>query len=592
MKGNPFSNDRLTELALKTTLGKESEELENTPEPGNGKRNRCFVLLVLAFIIGKIPIGGTVAGVLALAGAGFGCAWLCDKAKQNEKAERYAWILWIFTGVGMVFRCEREDLLAHIRDGKGDQNQNLEALKQTCTEIIALNYNGCCHPNGLSGNWQTMKSIVLLNYALNAFGDKSFLTPASECLTILQKLDGLSINENGLADSDDYGRPRNDYRKLAASITEADIISAIDALETQCRDAHQNPMLLGRIDMEKILTTMYLAAYVSPSVSEETYRRIERLYQIAYGGNEREMETDAMLVHLIRCRQLSMERVNRETGETCKWLQKTLKAYMQRNDFDASRFVCGFCGALKLLGFYAIERACLETAEKSLGVMNAELTARLDYLNNGGAKANAKVKYYGGAKRGDTLPVDYAAAKANASDIEWLFNEARGAGGSGGCMDYGLAFRVQERKAALPSAQIRIQPGSIAKEIGSRLGQQAHISSVRITTLNDSGTVPCLKIRLPQQPNIAYLLDMATDAREVKIRLAACWIPVSQSWDLQLQQCLALWNSGTGAAMACMERIFGAIENDIQRSIDIWKTTNTRAKGPANGQINQNQVLY
>ena len=573
MNGYYISDSEIISLAENTTLGRESNLLERTPSPDKKPLIICIVLIVIAALIFQMKNFETIAGIVAIVGFGYGCYWGYKKSVFNKKLNRYQWITWMFQGVGMVFRAELQDAKDHYAHGPGNQNENIQCLKQTCTEMIVQrinNYNQAC---AVYNHIWALNAIVLLNDVLSSLGDNSFSVYASGSQNLIHLLNEFSMNGNVLADSSHYGKPKSSFSQSTTHTNEQLILNSINSLEAQCTNVSTSPLSIAMLDAKTILTTLYIAAYAAPPVSSDTYNRIQRLSQIAYGTAHDVLNPDAMLAHLIRCKQLSLDRANREITETRKWIDSFFKTHSNNTSFDPNQFVYSFCGALKSLQLYEIEKASLETAEKNIGVLNAELTARLDYLARGGGRKNDKVKYFSGTKRTDTLPVDYDACKMNSSDIEWLFNEVIGIKGNNACLDYALGYRVQSKKVTLPSSCIQIRGGSIANEIQRKLGTEAKISKVAVTALNSNEVLQCLKIRTSKFPYMAYLLDISQDAQQIQIRLAACWIPVANTIAQQKQQCLSLWAHGGGEETAYMDMILLAIENDIQRSIDKWITS-------------------
>ena len=587
-----LSNTELIDLANNTTLGKESNALERTPTPKSKPLVWSVILAVIAILLAETQDADSIAGIILSIAVIVGGYWACKRIAYQRKLNRYKWITWLFTGIGMVFRGELQEAEEHYAHGTGNRNENIRSLKQTCIEMILQKIGPCNQPCGINNNIWALNSIISLNDVLCAFGDNSFSEQASKSLQLLSLFCEYGVNGNRMADSSHYGQARSTFSYSGGSSSEGAILNSICSLEEQCRKTVNDPLMITEIDAEGILDVLYSAAYANPPISSDTYSRIQGLSLIAYGTAYDMLNPDAMLAHLIRCKQLSIDRANREINETRKWVEKFIKTHSGNSDFDTDSFVYSFCGALKLLQLYDLEKACLETAEKNIGILNADLTARLDYLSRGGGQRNAKVLYYSGQKRSDTLPVDYDAAKMNTSDIEWLFNEVLGVRGKNAFIDYGLAYRVQNKKVCLPSAFVKIQGKSIAGEIQAKLGAGTKVSKVMVTALNSNETLQCLKIRTDKFPFMAFLLDMIIDNLEIRIRLAACWIPISNILYEQKQQCLSLWNKGASEEMHYMDSILSAIENDIQRSIDKWNTSQSQNKPPLKGKPDQPQEYY
>lgn len=590
MKIPYVSDSELLNLAANTTLGMESNALERTPVPEKKPLIACLVMLGIAILLSQIQCPSSITVIVAVIGVFYGGYWIYKKSEYNKKANRYKWITWIFECVGMVFRGELQDAKGHYACGTGNPNENIQSLKQTCLEMIVQKIGICSQPCTIFNNAWALNSLILLDDVLASLGDTALSVQASNSCKLIELLDNYGMNGNCLADSYHYGQVKTDYSRNSFSVNEAMILNGIRALESQCADATTDRLHITQIDAKKTLDILYLAAYANPPVSSDIYDRAQKLSQIAFGTVYDVLSPDAMLAHLIRCKCLSLDRANREISETRKWIDMFFKKHNGNPDFNANQFIYSFCGALKSLQLFDLEKACLETAEKNICVLNTELTARLDYLSRGGGRKNDKVKYYNGAKRSDTLPVDYDAVRMNTSDVEWLFNEALGTGGNNAYIDYALAYRVQVKKVTLPSSSIQLQGRSIASEIQSKLGAEAKISKVIVTALNSNETLQCLKIRTSRFPFIAYLLDISQDAQEIQIRLAICWIPISNVYDQQKQQCLSLWNRGAGEEMAYMNNILSAIENEIQRSIDKWNTAQPRVQ--VQPQSGQNSVYY
>ena len=593
MKGLYISDTELLSLANNTTLGKESIQLERIPQPEGKPLVYCAVSIIIAVLFSQIQSASSFAAVIAGLGVLFGCYWAYKKYVFNKALNRYKWITWMFTGIGMVFRGEIQDAKAHFANGWGSRDENIQCLKQTCIEMIVQRISNCNQPCGIYNNTWALNNIIILNDVLCALGDSSFSEKASKCTQLLRLLSEYCMNGNYLVDSSNYGHIRSNNSNNRRSFAKEDtILNKICLLEEQFNKTNNDPLLITEIDVIEILDTLYSAAYANPPISSSVYNRIQKLSVNAYGSVYDVLNPDAMLAHLIRCKQLSIDRVNREINETRKWVETFIKQHSGNTDFDASSYVYNFCGALKMLQLYDLERACLETAEKNIGILNSELTARLDYLSRGGGRKNDKAYYYNEQKRSDTLPVDYDAAKMNASDIEWLFNEVLGARGNNGFIDYGLAYKVQMKRVTLPSVSIPIQGKKIASAIQAKLGPDARISNVMVMALNSNDIFHCLKVRTNRFPFMAFLLDMTKDNSEIRIRLAACWVPINSALQQQKQECLSLWNQGVSGVLNYMDNIFSAMESDIQRSIDQWNVSLSRHAPPPDVKPSHGSVVY
>lgn len=559
-------------LGEKTTLGAESLWLERTENP---PAKTLFIGLAI-MAVGFLIIGNqqSLVGfgvIVSIIGACFAIHWGRKKTIYTNNKNRYKWITHIFKCTGMVFRGELEEAKQHCRSGPGTPRSNAEALKQTCSEMIALKFRDCAQPCAVYRNLWSLNTMLSLNVVLDSMGDKSLSGLARGSDHLMQLLVDNGLNSTRMTDPIHYGKLKASFS--GPSSTNIDIPSFVSAMEASFAGFANDPLSFMLTDADEILDVLYFAAMAKPPVSSDVYNRLQALSQILMGIDDNILSPDAMLAHLVRCSYLSLDRANREASEAGKWVSTFIKQHSGDSDFHADQFICSFCGALKLLELYDLEKACLAAAEKSVGVLNTELTARLDYLTRGGGRTNDRAKYYSEKKRIDTLPVDYDAIKMNSSDIEWLFNEIAGTRGNTACLDYALAYRVQAKKITLPSPKVVLQGKSIANEIQRKLGPEAKISRVMVSALNSGETLQCLKIRTGRFPSVAYLLDISSEAQKTQVRLAVCWIPVSNNPGQQKQQCLSLWSKGTGEEIAYMDNIFAAIENDIQRAIDKWNVS-------------------
>lgn len=580
MRINYPSEETLISKAYQTTLGAECARLEHATPPERKGLLRAGICLVAG--IAFTAVESHIAGILIVIGLLMLGVWLVKQSNYKSVQRRLQWCANACAITCQAVGGDPQLAMDLFKNCAGaDKAAMLEKVRETGLELLRQNGGFSMRDGAVRFSMATLCSVPPLAQALSQLGDASLDDFAAMTQRMIQYHDQMSERCTRLASERQYGQMDEGFLRGTAGANSAAIAGALAEIEATVAPGQDDILAVARLDLPKIQRVLYMAAQASPPVSAELYQRAEALAQMAFGQGANIPCPDVMLAQLVRSKQYSLERVKRETGAARQWIEQFLKHSTEGND-EKLCIVRSFCGALKGLQLYGIERACLEAAEKQLGFLDGEMTSRLDYLTRGGGSMNARVTYYGNQFRQDVLPVDYGTVQMNPGDVDWLFNEARGQSGAGAGLVYGLAWKLTQRVIELPSPSIRPDFRAVRAAIQSSLDRGALVSNVSVLMLDTRAVINCLKIRMPQYPTLAFLLDISLDGKRMNVRVAVCWVPVTANGDQQRQQCLQLWSNGESGALACVDKVLFAIETEIQRTVDRWRAAQQTGGSVAN----------